>query len=201
MVLLVEVNKIQHKLASDKLLIRGSIVLFAVCIIVAYILHPHWVTISHLALQLYTLPFFLSAMAVTIFLLLHTGKKLRTQELHIAGIAMYLSAVCMGLVVLIPYKGSEAQIALHNTAALFFVLFAAIGLAWLARKLHDTRLGLLSASQVGIIIVELILIARFNQHPVRPWVWVALQLTVTILLLLSLLRTFSLLEKLKSENA
>lgn len=190
-------NKTQNELATDKLLIRGSIVLFALCIITAYILYPHWVTFSHLALQLYTLPFFLCAVAVTIFLLVHTGKKLRAQELHVAGTAMYLSALCMGLVVLIPYKGSGAQVALHNTAALLFVLFAAIGLAWLARKLHDTRLGFSSASQVGICIVELILLARFNQHPVRPWVWAMLQLLVTILLLLSLLRVFSTLEKLK----
>jgi hypothetical protein len=136
-------------------------------------------------------------MAVVMFLLLHTGKKLRARELHVAGIAMYLSAACMGLVVLIPYKGSGAQIALHNAAALFFVLFAAIGLTWLARKLHDIRLGLSSVSQVGICTVELILLARFNQHPVQPWVWVTLQLLVTILLLLSLLRVFSILERLK----
>jgi hypothetical protein len=187
----------QSKLATDKLLIRGSIVLFAICIITAYILYPHWVTFSHLALQLYTLPFFLCAMAVTVFLLLHTGKKLKSQELHVAGTAMYLSALCMGLVVLIPCDGSETQIALHNTAALLFVLFAAIGLAWLARRLHDTRLGLSSALQVGICVFELILLARFDQHPVQPWVWVALQLTVTVLLLLSLLRVFSILETFK----
>lgn len=135
-------------------------------------------------------------MAITVFLLLHTGKKLRAHELHVAGIAMYLSAACMGLVVLIPYKGSGAQIALHNTAALFFVLFAAAGLAWLARKLHDTRLGLSSALQVGICTIELILLALYNQHPVQPWVWVVLQLTVTFLLLTSLVRIFSALEKL-----
>jgi hypothetical protein len=136
-------------------------------------------------------------MAVVMFLLLYTGKKLRAQELHVAGTAMYLSSVCMGLVVLIPYKGSGTQVALHNTAALLFVLFAAVGLAWLARKLRDIRLGLSSASQVGICAVELILLARFNQHPVQPWVWVALQLLVTILLLLSLLRILSTLERLK----
>jgi hypothetical protein len=190
-------NKTQSKLATDKLLIRGSITLFALFIGTAYILYPHWVTFSHLALQLYTLPFFLCAMAVTIFLLLHTGKKLRTQELHVAGIAMYLSAACMGLVVLVPYRGGATQIALHNTATLFFVLFAAVGLAWLAQKLHDARLALSSVAQVGICIVELILLANFNQHPVQPWVWVALQILVTILLLLSLLRIFSILEKLK----
>lgn len=190
-------DKTQSKLATDKLLIRGSIVLFIVCISAAYILYPHWVTFSHLALQLYTLPFFLCAMAVTILLLLHTGKRLKAHELHVAGVAMYLSATCMGLVILIPYKGSDTQIALHNAAALFFVLFAAIGLAWLARKLHDITLGLSSVFQIGICGLELVLLARFDQHPVQPWVWVVLQLIVTILLLLSLLRIFSSLERFK----
>lgn len=193
-------HKIRDRLTTDKFLIRGSIVLFALCISVAYILYPHWVTFSHLALQLYTLPFFLCAMAVTIFLLLRVGKRLKAQELHVAGVAMYISAACMGLVVLTPYRGSDAQIALHNTAALFFVLFAAFGLAWLARKLRDSRLAFSSAAQVGICLLELILLARFGQHPVRPWVWVVLQLVVTVLLLLSLLRVFSILEKLKRDG-
>lgn len=190
-------DKTQKKLANDKLLIRGSIMLFAACIGVAYMLYPHWVTVSHLALQLYTLPFFVCAMAVTIFLLVHTGKRLKTQELHIAGVAMYLSAACMGLVTLVPYKGSNTQIMLHNTAALCFVLFAAVGLVWLARKLRDIRLALSSVLQIGICGLELILLARFDQHPIRPWVWVVLQLFVTVLLLLSLLRVFSILETLK----
>lgn len=191
-------SKIQNKLATDKMLIRGSILIFVLSIGMAYILYPHWVTFSHLALQLYTLPFFLCAMMATIFLLVNAGKKLKAQELHTAGIAMYTSAICMGLVVLAPYRGSDAQIALHNAAALFFVLFAAIGLAWLALKLHDIRLGLSSALQVGICALELILLARFDQHPVQSWVWVVLQLIVTLLLLLSLLRVFSLLEKLRN---
>ena len=97
-------DRAKTKLSTDKLLIRGSIALFTLCIVTAYILHPHWVTFSHLALQLYTLPFFLCAMTVTIFLLLHTGKKLKAHDLHIAGTTMYLSAACVGLVVLIPNK-------------------------------------------------------------------------------------------------
>lgn len=99
-------------------------------------------------------------------LLLYAGKKLKAHGLHMVGVAMYLSAACLGLVVLLPYKGSGTQIAVHNAAALFFVLFAAIGLAWLARKLHDTGLGLSSAFQVGICITELVLLARISQHPV-----------------------------------
>lgn len=188
-------NTIKTKLANDKFLIQGSMLLFAVNIGIAYSLYPHWVTFSHLALQAYTLPFFLLAMFATIFLLWHTGKRLKAQELHKAGVAMYISAVCMAFVVLIPYKGSETQIALHNLAALLFVLFAAGGLAWLARKLRDAALGISAALQFGTCILELIFLARFNQHPVYPWVWVVLQLFVTFLLLLSLLRIFSTLEK------
>lgn len=169
--------------------------LFAVNIGTAYILYPHWVTFSHLALQAYTLPFFLLAMAATIFLLWHTGRRLRAQELHKAGMAMYISAACMGLVVLVPYRGSDTQIALHNLAALLFVIFAASGLVWLARKLHDTALGIAAGLQFGTCILELIFLARFNQHPVYPWVWVVLQLFVTFVLLLSLLRIFSALQK------
>jgi hypothetical protein len=77
-------------------------------------------------------------------------QKIKSARINVAGIAMYLSALCMGLIVLVPYRGNGVQIALHNAAALLFVLFAAIGLAWLARKLHDNRLGFSAALQVGI---------------------------------------------------
>ena len=191
-------KNIKTRLANDEFLIRASIIFFALNICIAYALYPHWETFSHLALQAYTLPFFLFAMGVTIFLLSHTGRRLRAQELHKAGTAMYMSAFCIGLVVLIPYKGSNAQIALHNLAALLFVIFAATGLAWLARKLNDGILGLSAALQFGICGLELLFLARFEQHPVYPWVWVVLQLLVTLLLLLSLIRIFSVLEKLKN---
>lgn len=177
------------------LLLKAGIALFALNIAMAYIFHPHWVTFSHLALQAYTLPFFLLAMGITIFLLWHTGKRLRAHELHKAGIAMYTSAVCIAFVVVIPYKGGTTQIALHNLAALLFVLFAAGGLAWLARKLRDVALGAAATLQIGVCILELIFLARFNEHPVYPWVWVALQLFVTVVLLFSLLRIFSKLEE------
>lgn len=190
-------KNIKAKLANDEFLIRASIIFFALNIGIAYTFYPHWVTFSHLALQAYTLPFFLFAMGATLFLLAHTGRRLRAQELHRAGIAMYLSAMCIGFVVLIPYKGGDAQVALHNLAALLFVIFAATGLAWLARKLHDAILGLSAALQFGICALELTFLARFNQHPVYSWVWVVLQLFVTFLLLLSLLRIFSTLKKLK----
>lgn len=194
-VILCEVNSVKTILATDKLLIRASIVFFAVNICLAYVFYPHWVTFSHLALQFYTLPFFLLAMGTTIFLLWHTGKRLRAQELHKAGIALYISAVCVGFVIVIPYTGSEAQIAIHNLAALLFVVFAAGGLAWLARKLHDAVLGLAASLQIVTCILELIFLVRFNQHPVYPWVWLVLQLFVTGVLMLSLLRIFSVLEK------
>ena len=188
-------KSIKTRLANDEFLIRASIIFFALNIGIAYALYPHWETFSHLALQAYTLPFFLFAMGVTIFLLAHAGRRLRAHELHKAGVAMYLSAMCIGLVVLIPYKGGNAQIALHNLAALLFVIFAATGLAWLARKLHDVMLGLSAGLQFGVCVLELVFLARFNQHPVYSWVWVVLQLAVTLLLLLSLLRIFSILEK------
>lgn len=191
-------SKIRHKLTDDSFLLKGSVALFALNMGIAYALYPHWVTFSHLALQAYTLPFFLFAMAVAIFLLWHTGKRLRTHELHAAGIAMYISAICAAFVVFIPYTGSAAQITAHNVAALFFVLFAAGGLAWLARKLSDRVLGAAAALQIGVCLLELVFLARFNQHPVDPWVWVVLQLFVTAVLLLSLLRVFSRLAELKA---
>ena len=99
---------------------------------------------------------------------------------------------------LIPYRGSSTQIALHNLAALLFVVFAAGGLAWLARKLRDIMLGFFAVLQIGVCVLELIFLARFDQHPVYPWVWVVLQLLVTAILLLSLLRIFLTLEKRKA---
>lgn len=188
-------KKLKSILKTDEFLIRGGIVVFAACIIAGYTLHPQWVTFSHLALQLYTLPFFLVAMAITVFLLVHTGKRLRSKELHVAGIAMYLSAFCMSMVVLIPYRGDGMQIAFHNAAALLFVLCAATGLAWLARRLRDFMLMASSGLQVGICALELIMIAVYDSHPAQPWMWVVLQVMVTLLLLLSLLRVFSLLQE------
>jgi len=190
-------DTVKHKLANDIFLLKFCLVLFVISIGVAYAFYPHWVTFSHLALQLYTLPFFLAAMAITIFLLWHTGKRLKAQELHKASVALYSSAVCVALVVLIPYKGSDAQIAIHNLAALLFVLFAAGGLAWLAQKLRDRVLGAAAAFQIGTCILELIFLIRFSQHPVYDWVWVVLQLFVTVVLFLSLLRIFSRLQQLK----
>lgn len=191
--------KTRAKIVADKVVIRTSIFLFVCSIGVAYIVYPHWVTFSLLALQLHTLPFFLCAMAATIFLFLHTGRKLRLHNLRGAGTAMYVSAACVGLVVLIPYKNSGVQLFLHNTAALLFVLFAAAAIAWLARGVRDRLLAVMAVLQVGLCIFELALMARYSQHPVQSWVWVILQMVVTILLLLSLLRIFALLEKSKEE--
>ncbi len=190
-------DKVKIRLANDRFLIVAGTILFALNIGLAYVFYPHWVTFSHLALQAYTLPFFLVAMAITIFLLGHTGKRLRAQQLHKAGTAMYISALCVALVVLIPYRGSDTQIALHNLAALLFVVCAAGSLVWLAHKLQDKMLGVAAVLQFCICALELIFLVRFEQHPVYPWVWVVLQLLVTFILLLSLLRIFSTLEKRK----
>lgn len=188
--ILAEMN-IKKSLANDIFLLRGSVVVFALNVGIAYALYPHWVTFSHLALQAYTLPFFLIAMFAAMFVLLHTGKRLTRHELHKAGYAMYVSALCMGLVVLIPSYGSGLQIALHNVAALLFVLFAATGLIWLGRKIGDHLIVAAGVIQIGICVLELVLLAIFDRYPVNPWVWVLLQLTVTLILLVSLLRVSS----------
>jgi ABC-type transport system involved in cytochrome c biogenesis permease subunit len=96
------------------------------------------------------------------------------------------SSISAILILCIPYAGSSAQRNVHNMVVLLFVLLAALGLAIIAKRLKTLALGLMSATLVVICAIELLLLARYNAHPVAPWVWVILQLILTPLIITTL---------------
>jgi len=67
-----------------------------------------------------------------------------------------------------------------------FVLLGALGVALIAKHLKHVLLGVISATMIAICILELVLLARFNAHPVDAWVWTILQLILTPLLIYAL---------------
>jgi hypothetical protein len=175
------------KYSSLKILVRKGAILFAACITLDYVLYPHWVTFSHFATQWYTLVPFIIAIATCTTLLWSVGSKLRQfTPLRSGGTALMASAISAVFIICIPYTGAATQKSIHNTAVLLFVLLAALGIAIIAKRLRQAALGLISATLIGICILELILLAHYNEHPVRPWVWVVLQLILTPLMITAL---------------
>lgn len=169
---------------TPTLLVRNGTILFAVSIAFAYAIYPHWLTLSHFAEHWYTLIPFAIAMLVAVLELWYLGGRLR-QSLHLGtgANALQASAVCAALVVCIPYTVNKA---LHNIVALLFVLLAAFGFAVVAKQLRQYTLGMLSATLVVICVLELTFLARYNAHPVYPWVWVVLELAAIALLVIAL---------------
>jgi hypothetical protein len=191
------VNQLVKHLGLKPLVQYGAI-LFIACVSFAYMLQPHWLTFSHFAAQWYTLIPFVIAMMTCAFLLWGIGWELRQHnELYIGGNALRASAIGAILIVCIPYTGSMAQKNLHNSITLLFVLLAAFGIAWSGKQLRNYTLGAMSGALLGICILELIFLARFDTHPVRSWVWVVLQLAATLLLILGL---YIIAEKLEQES-
>ena len=178
---------------APTLLVRNGTILFAISIAFAYAIYPHWLTLSHFAEHWYTLIPFAIAMLIAVLELWYLGGRLR-QYLHLgAGAnALRASAVCAALVVCIPYTVNKA---LHNIVALLFVLLAAFGFAVIAKQLRQYALGMLSAALVIICVLELVFLARYNAHPVYPWVWVALEMTAIVLLTVALYTIAVILER------
>ncbi len=172
---------------TPKAFVRNGAILFTVSIACAYVLYPHWVTFSLFAGQWYTLPFFIVAMLITMLQLWYISAKLRQQvQLRFGGTVMRASAICVILVICIPYRGGLTQKSIHNAAVLLFVLLAALSLIRLAKPLHSITLGVMSGALVALCVLELVFLARYNMHPVYPWVWVVLQVIVTAILMLAL---------------
>jgi peptidoglycan biosynthesis protein MviN/MurJ (putative lipid II flippase) len=66
------------------------------------------------------------------------------------------------------------------------IYHAAFGIAYSGRQLRNYVLSAISGTLLGICMLELIFLARYNTHPVEPWVWVVLQLAATLLLIVGL---------------
>lgn len=162
---------------NPRILVRNGTIAFTACIALAYALHPHWVTLSGFASRWYTLIPFVLAMFIAMFELWYVAARLRKYgRLTAAANALYVSAVCIGLVVCIPYAGTAIQKDIHNIVALVFALSAAFGFAVIAKRLGNYILGMLSGTMFGICVLELVFLARYEAHPVRPWVWTVLEL-------------------------
>lgn len=160
---------------SPRAVIHAGTVLFAASISSAYLLYPHWVTLSHFAQQWNTLVLFVFAMLVAMFELAYVAVKVRSRSPLAAGF-LYASAACLGLVVCVPYLGSATQKDLHDLFALLFALCAGAGFAVLAKRLRSVALGTLSGMIFAICLLELMFLANYAAHPVQPWVWTVLEL-------------------------
>lgn len=165
-------------------------------------MYPHWVTLSGFATQWYTLVPFVFAMLIAVLELGIIATQLhRHNRLVIGANALYTSAVFVGFVVCIPYLGSAVQKDIHDAAALLFALSAAFGFACIARQLRNYVLGALSGVLCGVCTLELVFLARYSEHPVRPWVWTVLELTAIASLIAALDVTAQVLEPKHGANA
>jgi|GEM_PF-1051726 len=170
-----------------RLVVYAGTALFGANIILAYILSPHWGALSHFAEHWYTFIPFAAAMGVAIFELIYAANLLR----KLGGIttgsnALYASAGFMTLVVCVPFLGSPLQKDIHDLAALLFALSVIVGFAAIAKRLRNYILAILSGLLFAICVLELILLARYNTHPVQSWVWTALELGAIVLLVAGL---------------
>lgn len=126
-------------------------------------------------------------MLICAVLLWRIGSELRRHaQLYKGGTALLASAASAILIICIPYTGSLTQKTVHDIIVLLFVLFAAFGIGWVGRQLKNYGMVTVSGTLLGICLLELIFIARFDTNPVYPWVWVVLQLGATLLLILGM---------------
>src|ERR1700733_1470367 len=124
--------------SNPRSFVRKGTVLFASSISLAYMLSPHWVTFSHFASHWYTLVLFVIAMCVALLELWYISNKLRQYpSLSLGANALGASAVCIALILCIPYIGTSTQKSIHNLVTLLFVLFAAFGFASIAKVLRS----------------------------------------------------------------
>jgi hypothetical protein len=171
-------------------------ILFIVSITLAYVMFPHWVTLSHFVSQWYTLIPFAFAMLIAIFELWYLGARLhRNSNLRLGANALYSSAVCAALILCVPYTGRAIQKDIHNIFALLFVLFAALGFASIAKRSRHYTLGSLSGTLLIICVLEIIFLVRYKAHPVSPWVWTILELSGIAALIIALYIIAEILEQ------
>lgn len=160
-----------------RLVVYGGTALFAANIVLAYVMSPHWGALSHFAEHWYTFIPFALAMTTAIFELIYAANLLRTIGGITAGSnALYAGAGFMALVVCIPFLGSPLQKDIHDLVALLFALSVVFGFAAIAKRLRNYILAALSGLLFAICVLELVFLARYNTHPVQPWVWTVLEL-------------------------
>lgn len=170
-----------------RLVVYTGMALFAANIVLAYILSPHWGALSHFAEHWYTFIPFAAAMVIAIFELIYAANLLRRPGGITTGSnALYASAGFMTLVVCIPFLGSPLQKDIHDLVALLFALSVVFGFAAIAKRLRNITLAVLSGLLLAICVLELVFLARYNVHPVRPWVWTILELGAIVILIVGL---------------
>lgn len=179
------ISKLQS--LHPRFVIYGGTVLFTANILLAYMLSPHWGALSHFAEHWYTFIPFAVAMIIAILELVYAAILLRqTLGMATGANALYMSAGFMALVVCIPFLGSPLQKDIHDLVALLFALSVVFGFAAIAKRLKNYMLATLSGLLLAICVLELVFLARYNAHPVQPWVWTALELGTIVLLIMGL---------------
>jgi hypothetical protein len=160
------------------LIVRAGILVFTLCIAFAYALYPHWVTLSDFASMRATMLLYVFAMLVATAEIYYLGSKLRRNpRLKFGANTLCASAIFAGLIVCVPYTGSNVQKDIHDAAALFFVLFAATGFASIANQLRNYVLAAMSGVIFALCILELLFLSRNKLNPTQPWLWTILELT------------------------
>lgn len=170
-----------------RLVVYGGTILFGASIALAYVLSPHWGALSHFAEHWYTFIPFALAMSIAVFELVYAATLLRRiNGMNLGSNALYASAGFMALVVCIPFLGSPLQKDIHDLVALLFALSVVFGFAAIARRLQNYILAVLSGLLFAICVLEIVFLARYNAHPVQPWVWTVLELGAIVLLVIGL---------------
>jgi hypothetical protein len=171
---------------SRKFIVIGT-AFFWLNIGLAYLLYPHWVAFSIFGTMWRTLTPYVLAMGTSVVMLWVISERLRRHDkFRVAGNALLIGAVFVGLVVFVPFEGSGAQKAVHDILALLFALSVAFGvtrMAWVTRNLLLWTLGL---TQYLVCVLELIFFAIYDTYPVQPWVWTILEVVFTVAFMISL---------------
>jgi hypothetical protein len=171
---------------SKKFIVVGA-AFFWLNIGLAYFLYPHWVAFSIFGARWRPLAPYVLAMATSMAMLWIIATSLRAHAaFRLAGNTLLFAAICVGLIVAVPFRGSGGQKATHDILALLFafsVAFGVVRMAWVTRSLLLWTLGLV---QYLVCALELLFFAIYKAHPVQPWVWTGLEAVFTAAFMVSL---------------
>jgi hypothetical protein len=158
-------------------LIGYGTAIFTLLIALAYVLYPHWVTLSGFVHHWYTLIPFVLAMLIAILELWYVGTGLyRHVRLRTSAVLLYASAISACLILCIPYTASALEKDVHDAIAMLFVVLAASGFISIATNLRHHLVGVLGGLMFGLCILEAVFLARYQAHPVYSWVWTVMEL-------------------------
>jgi hypothetical protein len=168
-------------------LIRYGTIVFILLIAFAYMLYPHWITLSDFVHHWYTLIPFVLAMLIAILELWYVGNRLyRHVQLRTSAVLLYASAISACLILCVPYTGSALEKDLHDAIGMLLVVLAASGFIAIARSLRHYLVGILGGLMFSLCILEAVFLARYKAHPVYSWVWTVMELAGIVTIMVAL---------------